>query len=200
MVLPLSKNFFNGLLPRHTTPIPGPSSSCGLFDTYVCVLSYLCILEAFHHSQSYSVGALESMLPTFTSLLRLSQRTSPPVNFIIRAYYTRALHSLDPRPDQLSPIPDGLMVNAGRPPLSAVLDEFLNSTISSLASKAEEVPAATHGGHGVAIAICGPATLSADIRLAMLPPRAGGVVDKERRGRLGGVEVYEEYVAVFIVG
>lgn len=126
----------------------------------------------------------------FTRLLALSRSFSETgdaaISLNIRVSYTRALLPEDDYycAEKLTKevLPEGITLAAGRVSMRRVLSDFLNLTSSSLKPSASK-------GSGIALAVCGPASIGRDMASAM------ATIDKENRRAVGGVEFYEEYVS-----
>ncbi len=117
-------------------------------------------------------------------MLELSRDSD--ITLKIRVSYTRALLPDDERHLAQNlhkdALPEGLSLTAGRVHMRRVLSEFADHTSSSLTASGIK-------GHGIALAVCGPASLGKDVASAM------ATLGAEDRNAVGGVEFYEECVS-----
>lgn len=118
------------------------------------------------------VASLESMLPTFISLVQ----QTPSTEIRISVYYTRASMVADPN-KIYGYLPPNIRLSPGRPKIPVILDSVVDITC-----------AATNCPTGFMVGVCGPVGLGEQVRKAV------GKLDSGRRHAVGGVELCEEYV------
>ncbi|EUC57319.1 incomplete iron reductase, partial [Rhizoctonia solani AG-3 Rhs1AP] len=115
-------------------------------------------------------SAIAPLLPAFASLL--SRARDAHMTLSVTVHYTRATDAVP------SKLPLGVRIVAGRPNLSATLENVIKRT--------DLVSTPNHQAKGVLIGVCGPTGLAEEVW------KAESAVDKETRRKIGGVEVYEE--------
>ncbi|KDN43271.1 hypothetical protein RSAG8_06238, partial [Rhizoctonia solani AG-8 WAC10335] len=115
-------------------------------------------------------SAIAPLLPAFATLL--SRARDAHMTLSVTVHYTRAT---DAAPSKL---PFGVRIVAGRPNLSAALENVIKRT--------DLVSAPDNEAKGVMIGVCGPTGLAEEAW------KAESAVDRETRKKVGGVEVYEE--------
>ncbi|CEL59888.1 Ferric reduction oxidase 8, mitochondrial OS=Arabidopsis thaliana GN=FRO8 PE=2 SV=1 [Rhizoctonia solani AG-1 IB] len=115
-------------------------------------------------------SAIAPLLPAFATLL--SRANDAHMTLSITVHYTRATDAIPTK------LPFGIRIVAGRPNLSATLENVLKRT--------EMVSTPANPAKGVLIGVCGPTGLAEEVW------KAENAIDGEIRKKVGGVEVYEE--------
>ncbi|CAE6461442.1 unnamed protein product [Rhizoctonia solani] len=115
-------------------------------------------------------SAIAPLLPAFATLL--SRANDAHMTLTVTVHYTRATDAIPTK------LPFGIRIVAGRPNLSAALENVLKRT--------EMVSTPVDPAKGVMIGVCGPTGLSEEVW------KAENAVNGEIRKKVGGVEVYEE--------
>ena len=167
-------------VPHKAPQISEQSSSCGAYTTAVCILDP----SSLRHRQLTCglIGALNPLLPLFTSLLH--QSYGLPIKLTIQVFCTRAdIRGDDKKQLLLDELPRGLSLASGRAWLPQVLSEFVDRTTVTLSQETNGVGRIC--GNGVIVGVCGPSSLADDAREAI------ALLGKERED-IGGVELHEE--------
>ncbi|CAE6467656.1 unnamed protein product [Rhizoctonia solani] len=115
-------------------------------------------------------GAIAPLLPAFATLLVRAKDAH--LTLSVTVHYTRATDGVPGK------LPFGVRIVAGRPNLSATLENVLKRT--------EMGSTPLNAAKGVMMGVCGPAGLAEEAW------KAESAVDGEMRKKVGGVEVYEE--------